>query len=730
MKGVKQMNCRIRCITAGTAAVFFVTAMPFHVYAQGKVQKPAAENDRLAFYVNHDSGEIALKDKKSGYTWHSSPENAENDPDATNAVIEGLRSELKIECVSSEKYTSSVLRSFSDASVKVTPEKEGAKVTYDFESAGISLPVSYALKEDCLEVTADISELKEGGKGKLVTGLEILGSFGAASSDDEGCFVIPDGSGALIRFNNGKTWAKSYSGTVYGRDISSVPKETPDTSRQVYLPVYGIVNGNNGMMVVCTEGDTNAELKASVSGVSKSSYNICGFDFTLRENDTYYMAGDEGTALSVYEKGDIKTDRICLRYYPVKDTGEKGIDWLDIAAAYRDYLTEEMNVSVSPETKPELYIDLYGGTEKKASFLGFPYTKKTALTDSGKALRIIETMKDAGAENLVVSYKKWTDEGIKNMVDTSAEPSSVIDEEDFGKLLEYARQEDILIYPSVSNFQFRKGGGYSVSDNAAVRLSGEYARIYPYDPASGLQKKEKDPFFLLSPDDYEEMFRKLSENYNEQGIKNISVSDMASVLYSDFGGSSVSRETACEYLVNGCAELENSLDSILADTANAYALPYVCRINSVPLSSSGYDIFDEDIPFYQTVLHGVKSYSSEPVNASSCSREMILRAIAAGCNLHYVMTGEKPGVLKDTELDNLYYTYYDNWTEQAVQSFIFAEKILYGVSGQHITGYRKENGKIYTLYEDGTEIITDLEKESVTVQGREYLLKDYIGKER
>ncbi|MDD6269202.1 MAG: DUF5696 domain-containing protein [Oscillospiraceae bacterium] len=724
------MNSRIRCTMAVTAAVFFVTAMPFHVYAQEKKQKPSAENGRLAFYVDNDSGEIALEDKKSGYIWRSSPENAEKDTSATNAVIEGLRSELKIECISSEKNNSSFLRSFSGASVKVTPEKNGAKVTYDFASAGISLPVTYSLKKDCLEVTADISELKEGSKGKLVTGLEILGSFGAADSDDEGCFVIPDGSGALIRFNNGKTWAKSYSGTVYGRDIASVPKEAPDTARQVYFPVYGIVNGNNGIMAVCTEGDANAELKASVSGVSKSSYNICGFDFTLRENDTYYMAGDDGTALSVYEKGNIKTDRICLRYYPVEDTGEKGIDWLDIAAAYRDYLTEEMNVSASAEIKPELYIDLYGGTEKKASFLGFPYTKKTALTDSVKALRIIEAMKNAGAENLVVSYKKWTDEGIKNMVDTRAEPSSVIDEEGFRSLLEYARQENILIYPAVSSFQFRKGGGYSVSDNAAVRLSGEYARIYPYDPASGLQKKEKDPFFLLSPGDYEDMFHELSENCIGQGIKNISVSDMASVLYSDFGGSSASRKEACEYLVSGCAELEDSMESILADTANAYALPYVNRINSVPLSSGGYDIFDENIPFYQAVLHGVKSFSSEPVNADSCSREMILRATAAGCDLHYVMTGEKTSVLKGTELDELYYTYYDDWTEQAVQSYKFSEKILSSVSGQHITGYREENGRIFTLYEDGTEIITDLEKESVAVNGRKYLLEDYIGKGR
>ena len=63
-----------------------------------------------------------------------------------------------------------------------------------------------------------------------------------------------------------------------------------------------IVNGDNAMMVVCTEGDSNAKLTASVSGQSESSFNICGFDFTVRDSDTYYMSGDNSTALTVFNK--------------------------------------------------------------------------------------------------------------------------------------------------------------------------------------------------------------------------------------------------------------------------------------------------------------------------------------------------------------------------------------------------------------------------------------------
>lgn len=138
-------------------------------------------------------------------------------------------------------------------------------------------------------------------------------------------------------------------------------------------------------------------------------------------------------------------------------------------------------------------------------------------------------------------------------------------------------------------------------------------------------------------------------------------------MYGDYGNSSISRDKSQRLLEDGYKILENSMDSILADRANAYVLPYVERISNVPLSSGGYDIFDEDIPFYQIVMHGLRSYSTEPINGSADSRELLLLAIASGSNPNYDMIGEKTSVLTGTELENLYYANHDDWTDQAAQ---------------------------------------------------------------
>lgn len=685
----------------------------------------SAENDRLALYIDDISGNAELMDKKTGAVWRSCPENAADDPVASGAVISELCSSLEIVYGEPDKRTDTKLCSDSGADISVRDIQGGAEITYHFKKAGITVPLRLTLGENYLEASVDTSAIEEKKESRVLTELGIMNSFGAASSEDEGYFVIPDGSGAIINFNNGKTTAKSFSGMVYGRDLTAAPLTRPSDNSQIYFPMYGILNGSSALLAVCTDGDAGARLNASVSGMSKSSYNLCSFDFVLRSKDSYYMSGDSSNALTVFEEGDIKTPEISVRYYPLEDRNAKGMDYMDIAAAYREYLTDEMNVRRSDCTDPELYITLYGGTEKKRSFLGFPITMKTSVTTCEQAERIMETLRAAGASHMTVSFSKWTDEGIKNKIDTKAEASGIIGEDEFAEFLGYAQENDISVYPGVSDTAFRSGACYSEWRDAAVRVSGEYARHYFYNIISGETDEEKRTLSLLSPSEYPKVFSSLAENYSDNGIRNICLESLTGSLYSDFSRRAVSRDTAQDILTDGYKTLTASGCSILADTANAYALPYADRIRNVPLSSGGYDIFDEDIPFYQLVLCGIKPLASEPVNGSTDSEELLLRAAAVGMFPHYNMTGEKADVLRGTELDWLYYAYYDSWTEQAAQDISFVSDVLSGVSGQLITGYKQEGSRIYTQYENGKEIVTDLEKGSVTADGKEYFLSDY-----
>lgn len=715
-------------------AVFFLSAIVIFnifqmpVFAENitkeKKFRIAAENKRLALYVNDENGEIFLTDKKSGSTWRSCPENAENDPLASNAVISELSSPLCITYCEPEKRSDTKLCSKTSASVDVKNINAGIEITYKFKKAGITIPVRLTIGENYLEASVETADIKEIKESRLLTELSIMSSFGAAGEDDDGCFIIPDGCGAVINFNNGKINSKSYSGMVYGRDTAAAPLENMDNTKQIYLPMYGIISGGSGLMTVCTRGDSSARLNASVSGVSKSSYNLCSFDFILRGSDTYYMSGDMVNAITVFESGNIKTDRISLRYYPVVNNDNSAAEPVDIARAYREYLIKEMNVTKSETSPAELYVDFYGAVLKKRSFLGIPITMKTPLTTASQASAIIETLKNAGVSNMVVSFNKWTDDGIKNRIDTKSEVSKSIGADEFYKLAEYSAVNGIAFYPSVQNAAFSSGSGYRAISNASRRISGEYASLYDYNIVSGSKNMDKKSLSILSPAEYPEVFENLSCSLKKNGIDNICLSEITAMLCGDYGSRGISRDEAQQLLTDGLKMLGDCTDSILADEANAYVLPYADRINNVPLCSSEYDIFDEDIPFYQMVLHGLKSYSTEPINGSSDHRELLLLAMASGSNPHYDMIGENVQVISGTELEHLYYTYYDSWTQQAAQDFLFSEKILSKVAGKFITAYKRSGNKIYTEYEGGIEIIVDLEKGSVAADGQEYYVSN------
>jgi hypothetical protein len=572
-----------------------------------------------------------------------------------------------------------------------------------------------------------MSELEETNSANVATEITLLGSFGAASTEEDGYFVIPDGSGALVRFNNGKTLKNSYSQKVYGSDVTAVPTKKAAVTEQVYLPVYGIVKEDNAMLVVASKGDSNAVLNASVSEQSNSSYNLCNFTFVLRNTDTFYMSGNSTEELTVFESGDVNCDDIELLYYPIS---KEDASYVDVAAKYREYLTEEAGVTVKTEADSSpMYVDLYGGTEKETPILGIPVTMKTSITSYSQAKEILSELEDSGVDSLVVSYNNWTNDGIKSKVDTDADPSGTLGgKSDFKSLLNYVESNDIEFYPTSENRDFYSGNGYYSFTSTAVRVSGSYSRIVSYDRAYGIPDGFKDNMSLLSPSYFSEVFSEVSSNYKSAGLSGISIGSLTTSLYGDYGKKGISRYSAMNLLTESYSDINSNLSGgILADSANAYALPYVSHITEVPVCSSRFDMFDEDIPFYQLVMHGIIPYSTTAVNGSADSETLLMMAIATGSNLYFDMLYEDTSTLKDTDFDEYFYANYAHWIDTASAEYKLVSEILSGVSDCTIDDYTmSEDGNLVTAeYSNGTVIKVDFANKLIDCNGNEYDLTKY-----
>lgn len=673
--------------------------------------RECAENDDYIMQIDDISGIIALKNRHTGYIWYSSPPDVESDDTASEIIKKEILSSNILRYGIPEKRTNNnYLRSNTDdCDFSVSDIDNGVRITYNY-NAGFEFPVDYTLESDCLKASLKVSEIRETNPMNTATEVTIMGSFGAASDDEDGCFVIPDGSGALIRFNNNRTAdTNAYSQTVYGSDITAVPAIRSADTQQIYLPMYAIVKQDNAMLVVAEKGDSNAYITAKVSGQSNSRYNLCRFTFILRNTDTFYMSGNSTDKFTVFEQGDIKSDDIVLKYYPI---AKKDVSYIDVAEKYRDYLMQ--NGLEPKKSSSSAYINLYGGAEKKKNIFGIPMTVKQNTTDYNQAVEIISELKNKGADNLVISYKNWTDDGMENKIDTGAEPSGTLGGKSaFSRLTDSIGSSGFLFYPTADNRDFVSGNGYNSFNSTCIRVSGQYSRIVSYDRAYGIPDGFSKNKSLLSPEYFNEVFTETAENYSKLNLTGISTATLTTSLYGDYGREKISRFNTMELTENALQNLSESLsDGILADGANAYALPYVSHITNLPTKSSRFDIFSEDVPFYQIVIHGIIPYTSVAVNSSPNPVETLLKSVAMGCLPCYDIIAEETSVLKDTELDVYYYANADGWLDDIAEQYCNLKPLYERIADCTITGYDVDGDIITTTYSDGTvtEVNLDLQQ--------------------
>lgn len=719
-----------------------------------KKMKKVAENENLEFWcwdeekVDEDNDEhpedmFALINKKNGYIWWSSPINAGGDSIAAPVLVSELNSAVVLTAADTEARSTVNARSGDNLKTGYTYKEitNGIQITYAFRKQKITIPVKYTLGEDYLEVSIDTNDIKEKNDAAsespvLAYTLSLMNAFGAADQSEEGYFVIPDGSGAIINFNNQKYTAKTYNQLIYGADTTAVPKTKGPVVEGVSLPMYGICKGENAMLAVAAQGDGSCYLCADTSGTGQSNteYNRCYFKFMLRSSDQYYLGSDQLNPLDVYEK-NLTHRMLSARYYPlsasdaVNADGGKELDYVDIAARYRQYLLDDMKVKKTAEANSaKLYIDLYGGCMKQKNVLGFPVFMKTSMTSYSEMQEILEKLGAAGAENMVVSLNRWTNAGISGKVDYKAKASGTLGgSSDFKALTQFMDNNGIEWYPVVENTAYYSGQGYNSLSATAIRVSGSFARIVDYERAYGVPYGEKKTMSLLSPSKFPELFASLSKNYSKAGLKSVSIGSLSSTLYGDYGKKSgTARDVTKQYITDALADLQGNLGSVLSEDPNAYVLPYTNTITDIPLYSSGFNIFDGEIPLYQMVMHGVIPYSTKAVNGSADAEHLVMLALAAGSNLRFDMLYAETSDLKDTDFDVYYYAYYDYWTENTAQYYEFAKDILAATSDSYIISYQRDDDKITTKYANGVETVVDLTECSVTMNGQTRKLKDYV----
>lgn len=690
-----------------------------------------AENDNLKLYTDTKSANVAIYDKRNGEITYSNPPAADEDTVANGVNKSYMKSQFLLYYYN-EDVTSGSMCSYADSVAKGQYSWEGIEngIRYNYQvgdETGIhfSIPMEYRLGEDNLEVSIPVKGIEE-YNGGYVYRIQMLRYMGATSYEDNGYMVVPNGSGSLIYFNNGKNGRGNYSQYIYDIDPLAANYTTIENLQTAKLPIFGICKDDSSLLVSVEDGASTSIITAAVSGTD-CDYNYAYPSFVLRIADNLRMFGDATQDVYVMEPNAYDVDlRARYTFLTEENTGYSGI-----ANYYRNRLVEEGVLTASEGTGDiPFYYDVISGVKETSHFLGVQYLHTFSMTDFDEAEEMLMQLASDGVTNQVMNLQGWFNGGYFH---DTADKVKVIGKlggrSGLEKLNQALRDNGGKLYADVA-FQevTRADDDFSSSKEASRYYGAGYVAIFgQINPTtlrntSGLGYVE-NIYSLLSPKYLPRYVEKFSRKIQKINVNGISLRDLGNVLTSDKKRTNqINREEALDVVLGQFEVLESTNKSIMTNAANSYAFAYSNDIINAPLTGSDIAIIDTDIPLYEMILHGYVPYSSDVLNYENSDDmdKTVLNLIEAGASPHYMFTWEESSEMKMTALNRYYSTTFANLKDEAVDVYQKINEALAPVNGAAIVAHDIISNNVRRItYDNGVTIYVNYSESAETADGLE-----------
>lgn len=596
------------------------------------------------------------------------------------------------------------------------------------------IPLEYRLNEDAVDVSVPMCAVEEYGGGSVFR-IQLLRYFAASGTEEEGYMLVPNGSGSLVRFNNGKTTASTYSEYVYGIDPLAAEYTVVENTENVKMALFGIFRKNSSVFATIEDGASFSYLTAGVSG-RINEYNYVYPTFVLRGNDKLAMFGSTGNEaeLPIVET-DFYDANLTVKYTMLTDENP---GYAGAANYYRERLIEDGVLTAKEEDGKDIkfYYDVLGGVTMTKFFLGVQYEGLYPMTTFEEAADISNDLASSGITNQVMNYQGWMNGGYyHDVVDKIKVPHKL-----GGKSALEALSNTVV-----------SGGGTFYADVALQKVTfiskrysynKETSRYYGtgyvadfglVNPAnlrrtSGLGYTE-NLYDLISPKFLVRYADKFAGKITGYDIQGISLRDLGDELHSDKKRTNViDREEALDVVKARLSKLENAGKDIMLNDSNDYAFAYADDIINVPLTDNDYYIVDERVPFYEMLIHGYIDYSGSVINLSDTydRADIVLSLVENGASPHFIFSYENANEIKNTGLNRFYATTYSNWKDDAVSIYQEVNNALKHVNGASIINHEiLSSGIRVVTYSNGVTIYVNETNVDQTVDGVSVPAKSY-----
>lgn len=552
-----------------------------------------------------------------------------------------------------------------------------------------------------------------------LTSIALLRYFGAADTEAQGYIFVPDGSGALIYLNNGKTNQTLYSEAVYGRDGAlPVAERRPYDRENNHLPVFGLKQGEKAFFAVIEEGEAIAQIRADIARPT-SQYNVAYAAFQTIPKAQRRL--DQFTQINLYQSRPYLGD-ITVRYTFLY--GEEAT-YSGMARYYQDYLISRGQLSQRRHGEGiPFFLEVIGVVPKIQPVVGVAREVQLALTTFGQAQEMVEELLDLGVENLSLRYSGWLTGGIEHKYPAGVRLAPGLGgEKGLTALAQFLEERQVPFYPAVEFLKVQRSGalqGFAPARQAARAVNGMYATWPDFNPVT-YEALSKPTRYILSPQVLPDLVERFLEDYSGLGINGLAVPSMGLEVHSDLKRDEsqvVDRAQAAEQIQTQLKKLTAAGLALQLDGGNALALPYASSILNVPQTSTRYNLQDEEVPFLQMVLHGLVDYAGEPLNLAVDVQEHLLRAAQTASGLYLKLIGGDASLLKETEYAHLLSVEREYWLQEGASLYRRYNIYLGDLASQRILDFQRVSPELtVTRFEGGDAVVVNFGAEPVDYEG-------------
>lgn len=675
------------------------------------------ENDALELWFREEIDSIRVVDKKSGYIWGMAPEDTPADLNEYWAGI--VNSILTIEYFDTANTSYQV--GLSDPSFKTTYEFNDAEDTLyclaECYDVGIDLAFELALKEDRLEASIVKDSLQEYDTNKLCK-VYMLPYFGATSYAEkaDGYIFVPDGSGALMRFDNTNLYSSGYSAKVYGPDAGLdtiievndlLAKRTDDYMVEVYratVPVFGMVHGNEqyATMTVVDGGREFATIDAALASTSVP-YNHAGVVYQYRQL-YQHPTGKTSTVLQPQPKVNNFTAKFSIYFL----SGEKA-SYSGMAQKYRGILEENGTLKKLADSYNEvpLRLEVLGSDIKS----GFIFNSTQTFTTADEAKQMQTELSDMGINNLTMVMNGWQKGGVTGhklgTFKTQSTVGSLSDLTELKEAVTAAGGNFYLQYKATTGTNAQGRSNYFANTTIGQRLS-----YYLRDNPTVMYTQT----FVVSPMRVSAMLKNAT---TELADFNLHLPRYGSELYAEYKQNATLTRPATRRLFTDTAkEVVKDGQQLAMNTPNMYMWQYCTDYFDIPMMNSQYLFESDSVPFLQMLLKGYVHYYAPYANQGFYATSCILKTIEYGAYPSFLVMAAENEDLIDTPQIDYFSLNFEDWKGTIDTVYGRVNTALKQVEGATITQHKAlAEGVVRVTYSNGAKIYVNYNSFDSTVDG-------------